>query len=283
MPRRHRLRGDQVSERSLEFNVLSEAVNAVRRVYGKAYLVGYTTRQEAYHGLDASIEAPGNMLAAFQFKAPKRSGGRYVFTIGGRCWVCSNPSIGGRRRESVAEVLRELGISRDCINQHILLYATSIALKRSIGLDVCYALPLVSTYSELEQYVPNLMKRTIVIPVLNLPTALLDCKSHKILIEVPGGDAKNAVVYVQSEPMKLPRESYMLFDDMLEKKLKEEKNLPEARQTIHIPVDELRAMLRQAFAQVEGGERLAEALTRISFTYRGTALTVKRAEEEQGK
>jgi len=282
MPRRRKLKSDQVSERGLEFNVLSEAINTVRRVYGKAYLVGFTTRQEAYHGLDVSIDAPGNMLAAFQFKAPKRSGGRYVFTIGGKCWVCSNPSIGGRRRESVAEVLRELGISRDCMNQHILLYVTSIALKL-IGLDVYYALPLVSTYSELEQYVPNLMKRTVLIPVLNLPATLLDCKTHKILVEVPSGDARNAVVYVHSEPIKLPKESYMLFDEMLEKKLKEEKNLPEARQTIHIPVDELRTMLKQAFTQVEGGERLAEALTQISFTYRGTMLTVKRVEEEQNQ
>lgn len=282
MPRRRRLRGDQVSERSLEFNVLSEAINAVRRVYGKTYLVGYTTRQEAYHGLDVSIDAPGKVLAAFQFKVPKRSGNKYVFTIGGRCWVCSNPNIGGQRRKSVIEVLRELGISRDCINQHILLYAASTALK-SIGLDVYYALPLASTYSELEQYVPNLIQYTILIPVLNLPSVLLDCKTHKILVEVPGGDARNAAVYVQSEPMKLPRESYMLFDEMLEKKLKEEKSLPEARQTIHIPIDELRTVLRQAFAQVEGGERLAEALTRISFTYRGTALAVKRAEGEQSR
>ena len=42
------LKGRKVSERSLEFNVLSEALEYIRRSLGKAYIVGYTTRQKLF-------------------------------------------------------------------------------------------------------------------------------------------------------------------------------------------------------------------------------------------
>jgi len=269
------LRSDLVSERSLELNVLSEAVNDLRRVYVKAYLVGYTARQEANHGLDVSIDAPGRVLAAFQFKAPKkRAGDTYVFVIGERCWTCGNPNV--RRRRLIAEVLKELNIEQGCINQHMLLYIVAYALKLKIGLDVYYALPLVWTYSELERYVPHLLQRTVVIPVLSLPTTLLDCRRHRILVEVLGGSARSATVLVQSEPVKLPRGSYMLLDELLKKlELEGEKGLPEAKQTIHISIEELEAALRQILPEREG-RRLAEALAQVSFTYRGMALAVGR-------
>ena len=281
-----RLRGEQVSERSLELNVMGEAVNHVRRAYGRAYLVGYTTRQEADHGIDVSIEAPGKIVAAFQFKAPKKKrDGSYVFRICERCWVCGNPNI-KRPRYFVANVLNVLGVQPSCINQHILLCMTALALKHSTNLDVYYALPLVSTYSELEQRVPNLLQYTILIPVLSLPTkTLLDCKSHTISISMLGGNPNNVTITINSKPVKLPKESYTTLEELLKKKLEKEKELPDARQVIHIPTDELKKLLRKVLLSEgtenhEDQEKLVEALTKISFSYRGTALVAKKTNEE---
>jgi len=270
------LRRSEISERSLELNVMGEALDKVRKLYSKAYIVGYTTRQEAYHGLDISIEVPSNgsstVLAAFQFKAPKKRNGEYVFEIGRRCWVCSNPSIKRRQGESITEMLKRLNIPPNCINQHVILYIIALNMKNEGGVDVYYALPLISTYDELAQYVPHTLQRTVLIPVLKLPTTQ-PCRTHKIRIRVPGGNVKNVVVWVNSEPVRLPRESYVFFDELLEK-LSERKELPKIKPKIHISIDKLKAILRDVFAKIENGEKLAEALVQVSYTYRGSALAV---------
>jgi len=81
----------------------------------------------------------------------------------------------------------------------------------------------------------------------------------------------------------------MPLDDLLRKKLVEEEKLPEARQAIHIPIYELKAVLRQKLTEKEegvsikrkDGNKLAEKLTQISFMYRRTVLAVKKAEKDQ--
>jgi len=279
-PMNIRLRGEKVSERSLELNVLSEVLNRAREVYGRAYLVGYTAHQEAGHGLDVSIEATGKILAAFQFKTPENKGGyRYEFRIGEKCWVCTNPNLKRNQPKWVTEVLKMLNIRWKCFNQHILLYALASVLKLKFGFDVHYALPLIRTYSELEHHAPNLSQRTVIIPVLNLPSILLDCNPHKIVVEAPGGNARNVTVSVQSRYMKLPKESFMFLDELLEKRLEKEEELPKGGRRIHIPSSELKAILRQRFAEGENGKKLSDALTQVSFTYKGTAIATGKTTE----
>ena len=294
-----RLRREDVSERSLEFNVLSEAVERIRRIYGKAYIVGYTTRQEAQHGLDVSINAPGKILSAFQFKAPKaKKGNTYIFSIGDRCWVCSNPNIKKRRdqpgtlAQQIEQLLGQLGLPASCANQHTLLYAVALVFKTKLGIDVHYALPLVKTYAELEQRIPGILQYTISIPVLSLPiTTITDCTPHKINITIQGGNPSNTTITIQSKPIKLPQNAYTTLDQLLEEHLKKE-TLPEAKQEIHIPTEELQELLRRKLLeeaekqglppnQLEKIEKLATALTKINFTYRGTILTTKKQEKQQ--
>ena len=76
----------KVSEKSLELNVGAELLMQLRGPWGrrKAYLRGLTQREESQEGVDFFAElAPGTMLFAFQFKAPKgdREWEPYRFTI----------------------------------------------------------------------------------------------------------------------------------------------------------------------------------------------------------
>ena len=76
----------KVSEKSLELNVGAELLMLLRGPWGmrKAYLRGLTQREESQEGVDFFAElAPGTMLFAFQFKAPKgdREWEPYRFTI----------------------------------------------------------------------------------------------------------------------------------------------------------------------------------------------------------
>ena len=78
--------GMKVSEKSLELNVGAELLMLLRGPWGmrKAYLRGLTQREESQEGVDFFAElAPGTMLFAFQFKAPKgdREWEPYRFTI----------------------------------------------------------------------------------------------------------------------------------------------------------------------------------------------------------
>ena len=163
----------------------------------------------------------------------------------------------------------------------MLLFMTALVLKHSTNLDAYYALPSIHTYSELEQRVPNLLQYTVLIPVLTLPRTLLDCRKHTISIRVPRENVNSMTITVSSEPIELPRESYTTPDELLKKKLEREE-LPEAKQEIHISIDELKRLLKEALSEdigKEKREKLAEGLTKISFSYRGTALVAKKFSE----
>lgn len=284
------LRGRKVSERSLEFNVLSEVLERVRRFIGKAYIVGYTTRQEAFHGLDASIDAPGVILAGYQFKAP--SSGRnniYKFRIGDRCWICSNPRIGSSKnpRKEIIESLRKLGLPDTCVNQHTILYATAVVFETRMNIPIYYALPLIRDYVELEQRIPGITNYTVLIRVRDLPIrTVLDCNKHIIEVNLSAGNINNISINIYSSKYeKLPRDKYIILGKMLEKLL-DIKDLPEAKQTIHLDPEDLQQILEKELrkrAKQEGLEPnlsekagiLAKAITMISFSYRGRAIVLK--------
>jgi len=282
-------RSEKVSERSLEFNVLSEALDIIHKLLGNAYIVGYTTRQEAYHGLDVSINAPGMVIAAYQFKAPTSGrGDTYRFTIGNRCWICSNPRLGSRShpRREIAEVLRRLGLSESCVNQHTLLYTTSIVLENIMNIPVFYAFPLVRSYTELEQRIPGIIDYTVLIRVRDMPIrTVLDCRPHRVEVVLPANNPNNITILIRSEPEELPRDKFTILSKAL-KELIEKKNLPTASQYIHLEPKELQQILERELKKsayqenlkpelIERAMLLAKAITMISFSYRGTALVAK--------
>ena len=284
------LRGKTISERSLEFNVISEALEFIRRYIGKAYVVGYTTRQEALHGLDISIDAPGVIIAAYQFKAP--SSGRntiYRFKIGDRCWLCSNPNLNLRKQslKGIVALLQELGLENKCINQHTLLYTTALMLERFLSVPVYYAFPLVRDYAELESRTPGIIDFTVLIRVINMPVrTVLDCEPHKVEIELPNNNPNNINVIINSKPQKLPREKYTTLRKVLTTAI-EKKDLPKAKQTIHVSSKELREILESELREralqedvepelIEKIKSFAKAITEIRYSYRGSALTIKR-------
>ncbi len=280
----------KVSERSLEFNVLGEVLERIRRYLGKSYVVGFTTRQEAYHGLDASLDAPGVTLAAFQFKAV--SSGKddvYRFRIGDRCWVCSNPRLGSRKfpLSEIRRLLEQYGLSRSCSNQHSILYLVAKALEDRMGIPVYYAFPLVRDYIELENRIPGIINYTLLIRVKDMPIrTVLDCRPHIVEVHFPGNDIRNVSVAIRSPKKEmLPRDKYAILSTELEKILSKEK-LPEAKQIIHISPEELEQMLKEEFIirareeelepeLLEKVSKFAEAIVKVSFSYRGRAIVSK--------
>lgn len=290
----HPLRGDKISERSLELNVLSEAIEYLRNTISKAYIVGYTARQEHLHGLDVSINAPGMIISAFQFKAPKGKNNIYRFTIADRCWICSNPKLGSRRQplREISKILNQYNLRVQCINQHTILYVTSILFEYMLNnAHVYYAFPLIRSYTELEQRIPRTIDFTILIRVKDMPlSTFLDCKSHKVEITIKNNNFKNISVVIRSEPIHIPSEGYITLRDLLKEKekiLEKEKiSLPETTGAIHLNPDEFKLLLEKEFIGraekekidpelIDRARRLAEVLPKISFSYRGIALSIK--------
>jgi len=287
-------RDNKVSERSLEFNVLNEMIECTKRYFRKAYIVGYTTRQEAHHGLDVSINIPGYMLSAYQFKAPTSCKSRavsyctsYTFTIGNRCWVCSNPYLRhrGQARQQIINLLSSLGLRESCINQHTLLYVVSLAIETYLGANVYYAFPLVYDYYELEQRIPGITNYTVTIRVRDFPiSTILDCKSHRVEITLLSPISNIVDVVVYSKPTKIPSDKIRLAAEVVEKDLKDLKRRP--RTAIHIKPEDLLDMLTREFIHkaeeedvgkdlMERAESLAKALVGVSFSYRGLTIAVE--------
>ena len=295
-----RLRGEKISERSLEFNVMSEMINSIRSIVRNAYIVGYTTRQEAYHGLDVSIDAPGSLvLGGYQFKAPSRKrANNYYFRIGDRCWICSNPRLGSPKnpRRKIIEALRKHGLPESCVNQHSILYMTSIILEQKLGTPVYYALPLIHTYSELEQRILNILDYTILIRVLDIPLrTVLDCTRHHIEITLPPTGPNNAIVNIYSEPIKIPKGKVKTLRETINEQLKKLNNLPKNLGPKHFNVEEVKAIVKQELERKIREEELSPELAEkarklfsilaeeISFSYRGRAIVIKPSQQSQQK
>ena len=287
------LRGRAISERSLELNVLGEALEYIRRSLGKAYIVGYTTRQEALHGLDVSINAPGVIISAYQFKAPSSGHGDiYRFRIGDRCWICSNPRLGSRRqpRREINGLLQKLGLPDTCINQHTILYAVATVLETTLNTPVYYAFPLIRDYTELEQRTPGIINYTVLIRVRDMPIrTVLDCKPHKVEVTLPANNPSNITVTIHSRPEKTPQHKYAIMSKVLDELAKREIQ-PKTMQAVHLDPENLQQILEKELSEkasqenlepelIERVKLLIKAITMTSFSYRGTALTVKRGKK----
>ncbi len=278
----------------MEFNVLSEVLEYVRNTFGKAYIVGYTTRQEAGHGLDASIDAPGLVISAYQFKAPS-SGRRYTyrFRIGDRCWICSNPNLGSRTHplREIVRFIQRLGLPKTCINQHTILYAVSTILETRMNIPVYYAFPLIRDYSELEQRVPGIVNYTVIMKVRNMPLrTLLDCSVHTVEIDSSNG-MNNLVITISSRHSeKLPDDHYAVLGKELETLVKQ-RSQANINKSIHLEPDEILETLKKELVEkaeqealgpemIERARVLVEAILNISFSYRG--ITVVSREKTKG-
>lgn len=264
----------------------------IRRFLPRAYIVGYTTREEAGHGLDISIDAPGITMTAFQFKAVTSGhGDTYRFRIGDRCWICSNPRVGSRRvpRNEISLILQQLGLPPGCLNQHTLLYVTSVVLE-SAGVPVYYAFPLIRSYNELESRILRILDYTILVRVRDMPIrTVLDCKFHTVEIALRNNNPNNATVTIHSEHTELPEGKYHTLSGLLEKIIEISKKAEDRKikKEIHLDPETLRQLLETEFTEKARQEELepelrnravtlAKAITKISFSYRGTLLITKK-------
>lgn len=150
----------KVSEKALELNVNENLVNRIRQfggIYSRAFIYGFTLREEARHGFDSSINLPfhTNFLFSLQYKKPiSRSNGRYRFMIN------TNGS------------------------QHVLLLISSFLF----GENIWYAFPLFIDPSELSQNSPDFLSRTYFVRITNFPENTFDGNIHVVEIDEQSGD-----------------------------------------------------------------------------------------------
>jgi len=304
MPRKATRRNYKVSERSLELNVLSEIINILRRTgYISSYIIGYTTREEAHHGLDVSIGTTGALLIAFQFKAPSsarsNSYSSYRFRIGERCWVCSNPYV---RRNTLLNTLLNLGIDPKCINQHTILYVTALVMKRFLNTDVYYTFPLVYRYSELGASVPHVLNRTVFMRVLDFPVdTILSCSTHSVEITVARSSTYPVSINIRSKPHKFPADKAVIGSNIIDViktslESRESKKEHSNEEIVHVPSEELRLLIKKSLLtkiDAEGiepdrellqkVEKLSGALANVSFSYRGHGIAINTGKEKETK
>ena len=141
-------------------NVNENLVNVIRGwggVFSRAFIYGFTLREEAHHGFDSSINLPGttNYLFALQYKRPEsKSGRRYRFVI---------------NRNGV---------------QHLMLLIHSIWLR-----NVWYAFPLFIDTGELSQGSPDFLSRTYFANPADFPAHTFDENIHTVEIDEATGRA----------------------------------------------------------------------------------------------
>jgi len=150
-----------ISERSLEMNVNENLVNSIRKfggIFSKAFIYGFSLREEALHGFDTSISLPlSNLfLFALQYKKPETEYNNiYRFMINKNHW------------------------------QHIILLISSIIYQ----FNVWYVFPLFIDTSELSRNSPNFLKRTFFARVVDFPLTTFDNRPHRVEIDLISGRA----------------------------------------------------------------------------------------------
>lgn len=142
-----------ISEKSLEMNVNENLVNVIRQwggLFSKAFIYGFTLREEKYRGLDSSINLPGNnrFLFALQYKKPTNMNNNiYRF---------------------------EINTNR---KQHVILRISSFLYK-----NVWYVFPLFIDTLELSQCSPNFLDRTCFINICDFPPYTFNSDIHVVEI-----------------------------------------------------------------------------------------------------
>jgi len=280
---------DKISERSLEFNTVYEILESIRGVYRNTYVVGYTTRQEAYHGLDISIDIPGYMLMAYQFKAPikkylENNVDVYRFRVGDTCARCTNPRL-KKSTYQVRRMLNKYGLPRSCANQHVILYAMATIIKHKMNIDVYYVFPLIYSYRELESHVPGILDYTILIRVLDFPlSTVIDCRSHRVEIHLPRISSYNISVVFYSKPKEFPKDKVFIASKVIKKKIGEfkMKDILTKERSFHFSPSEVKEILLSDFYKKAEREdislskikKLVDALVSMEFSYRGLLINI---------
>ena len=147
----------KISEKALELNVNENLVNKIRqfgKIYSRAFIYGFTLREEARHGFDSVINLPTNtnFLFSLQYKRPgRKSNSKYRFKING--------------------------------TQHILLLISSFRF----GENIWYAFPLFIETSELSQNSPNFLHRTYFARITDFPRVTFDGNAHVVEIDEQSG------------------------------------------------------------------------------------------------
>lgn len=268
----------KVSERTLEFNFIAEFLEKLRVNYPKAFAYGYTTRHEPRHGLDLSIGLSGKILAAFQFKAPSSGrGNTYWFTIGNRGGRggCANPRCKGIRTNGKTTVSQ-------CCTQHVALVLTALAVSRATGdprPPVYYAFPLIASTSELQQHVPDVLSRTFLVNVLDLP---LDCGRHRVGVVYNAGTPPwgsnvlgpyNSYIVIHSAPIPLPGDKITTADKLLEQLIKKSE-IPKIPIQISLSPEELKEHAKKILQDKEALETLLKILEDpdLEISYKGNII-----------
>ena len=145
------------SEKALELNVSENLVNLCRFLNSRAYLMGYTLKNESIHGLDVSLNVQNSILGpSFQFKKPRRRGNVFRFSI-------NNNN------------------NRD---QHLRLYLLSHVFELVQNYSpIYYAFPTISSANELNVLSPNFLRNTFFISPLSFPLSILDFNKHHVKID----------------------------------------------------------------------------------------------------
>ena len=140
--------GKEVSEKSLELNVCAELLQHVRTWpgCGGALWLGLTQAQERRKGLDELIRNVGHGVAfLFQFKSP---------------WPTSR--VDSLYKFSINEI------------QHAALERLVTDYPNDVNPDdISYVFPLYSTWEKADQYAPELVRDTWLMPVSAVPLASL--------------------------------------------------------------------------------------------------------------
>jgi len=164
-----------ITEKTLEINVCGELVQHIRSTgYLKAYVYGFSTRKEVFHGLDISINVPrSSLVLGIQFKAPRRMGTIYMFKIGDRARRgCSSYTSSSRN---------------PCINQHYALLNCAVTISITYNVyppPAYYAFPLIADMVELEASVPDTLSQTVFVRVVDFPLqTFFDCRPHIVRID----------------------------------------------------------------------------------------------------
>lgn len=145
------------SEKALELNVGENLVNLCRFLNPRAYLMGYTLKNESIHGLDISLNIHNGILGpSFQFKKPRRRGTIFKFSI-------NNNN------------------NRD---QHLRLFLLSHVFELIQNYSpIYYALPTIASNNELDILSPNFLRNTFFISPLWFPLSILDHNVHHVEID----------------------------------------------------------------------------------------------------
>jgi len=177
-------------------------------------------RQEATTGLDVTINVPQfRIILGLQFKAPRS-----------KKFILYYFRIADKARRGCSSLTYSDKIRPKCLNQHIAMLISAIALKIAYGYDpppIFYALPLIYDAQELETNATNLLNRTKFINITAFPPmTFIDCQTHEITINERTG---KTLVHSTSTEIKAINAKELI--EILRKLLEEHETIKKKKQS----------------------------------------------------